>query len=133
MEERDYLNIEHIAMYVEDLDGARVFFETYFGAISNSGYQNTITGFRSFFLSFEGGSRLELMTRPALETGEKGHCRCGYSHLAFNVGSAERVDSMTKRLLQDGYAVVSGPRTTGDGYYESCVMGFEGNLIEITV
>ena len=126
------MNIEHVAMYVEDLDAARVFFETYFGAVSGAEYHNTKTGFRSFFLSFEGDSRLELMTRPSLETGEREHC-CGYSHLAFSVGSAAKVDSLTQRLLQDGYAVISGPRTTGDGYYESCVVGFEGNLIEITV
>ena len=30
-------------------------------------------------------------------------------------------------------AVVSGPRTTGDGCYESCVAGPEGALVEITV
>ncbi len=29
--------------------------------------------------------------------------------------------------------LVSGPRTTGDGYYESCIVGIEGNQIEITV
>ena len=120
-------------MYVEELDGARAFFETYFDAVSNAGYHNTKTGFRSYFLSFEDGSRLELMTRPALEPGQRGHCCCGYAHLAFRVGSAEKVDSLTQRLREDGYAVSSGPRTTGDGYYESCVVGFEGNLIEITV
>lgn len=36
-------------------------------------------------------------------------------------------------MQEDGYEVVSGPRTTGDGYYESCIIGIEGNQIEITV
>lgn len=59
--------------------------------------------------------------------------RTGYIHIAFSVGSKERVDSLTAQLQTDGYEVVSGPRTTGDGYYESCVVGIEGNQIEITI
>ena len=59
--------------------------------------------------------------------------RTGYVHIAFSVGSRERVDELTERLRSDGYEVLSGPRTTGDGYYESCVVSVEGNLIEITV
>lgn len=127
------MQIEHIAVYVEDLEGARAFFERYFGAVSNAGYHNPKTDFRSYFLSFEGGSRLELMTRPELEAGGNAPYRCGYAHLAFRVGSPEAVDRLTRQLREDGYCVISGPRTTGDGYYESCVAGFEGNLIEVTV
>lgn len=59
--------------------------------------------------------------------------RIGYAHIAFSVGSAAAVDALTKRLREDGYEVISGPRTTGDGYYESCIVGIEGNQIEITV
>jgi lactoylglutathione lyase len=73
------------------------------------------------------------MQKPSMENPEKNINRTGYIHLAFSVGSKEKVDSLTARLAQDGYTVISGPRTTGDGYYESCVMGFEGNQIEITV
>lgn len=127
------MRIEHVAMYVEDLEGARDFFVKYLGGVSNAGYHNPITHFRSYFLSFGDGSRLELMTRPELAAGEKGPFCCGYAHLAFQVGSREAVDSLTRQLREDGYPVLSGPRTTGDGYYESCVAGFEGNLIEITV
>lgn len=127
------MRIEHIALYVHDLEGAREFFTKYFGGSSNEGYHNPKTDFRSFFLRFADGSRLELMTRPELAAGEREGCRCGYAHLAFSVGSREKVDSLTERLRQDGYAVLSGPRTTGDGYYESCVAGFEGNLVEITI
>lgn len=127
------MKLNHIALYVRDLIGARDFFAAYFGGIPNQGYHNPQTDFRSFFLRFEDGSRLELMTRPGLESGQEAAFRCGYAHLAFGVGSREAVDNLTERLRKDGYAVVSGPRTTGDGYYESCVAGFEGNLIEITI
>ena len=127
------MKIEHIALYVRDLEGAREFFVKYFGARSNEGYHNKTTDFRSYFLSFEDGSRLEIMTKPGLADAGDTTKRFGYAHLAFSTGSREVVDRLTARLKEDGYAVLSGPRTTGDGYYESCILGFEGNLIEITV
>lgn len=125
--------IEHIAMYVNNLDGGRKFFEKYFGAKSSEKYHNTKTNFQSYFLSFESGARLEIMTRPDIADGEKSLYRTGYIHLAFSVGSREKVDALTSRLQSDGYKVISAPRITGDRYYESCVAGFENNLIEITV
>ena len=127
------MRIEHIAMYVDDLEGARDFFIQYFEAESNEIYRNQKTGFSSYFLTFQGGARLELMNRPDMEDSQKLPLRTGYIHLAFSAGSREAVDALTERLKADGYEVVSGPRITGDGYYESCVAGFEGNLIEITV
>lgn len=127
------IKIEHIAMYVNDLDGAKNFFEEYFGAKSSEKYHNTKTNFQSYFLNFKNGARLEIMTRPNITDDKKVLQRTGYIHLAFSVGSRENVDSLTKRLQADGYEVISCPRITGDGYYESCVEGFENNLIEITV
>lgn len=127
------MRIEHIAMYVTDLEKAREFFETYFGAVSNDMYHNKTTGFRSYFLSFDDGARLELMTKPDMNDIEKGLARTGFIHAAFSVGSKEKVDEITGRLKGDGYTVISGPRTTGDGYYESCIFDLEGNQIEITV
>ena len=125
--------IEHIAMYVKDLEAARAFFERYLDAVSNQLYHNPKTGFRSYFLSFGGGARLELMNKPDTVEQSPAPARMGYIHVAFSLGSAQRVDELTARLRADGYAVVSGPRTTSDGYYESCVVVLEGNQIEITV
>lgn len=127
------MNIEHVAMYVNDLKGAKDFFVNYFGAVANDGYYNPMKQFRSYFLTFTDGARLELMHTPSMEDGPKGLARTGYIHLAFSLGSKEAVDQLTVRLKADGYEVVSGPRTTGDGYYESCVIAFEGNQIELTV
>lgn len=126
------MRIEHIAMYVNDLRAARDFFMKYLGASSNDGYHNVKTGFRSYFLSFDSGARLELMTRPGMSDNSKELSRTGYIHIAFSVGNKTTVDSITKQLKEDGYEVISGPRTTGDGYYESCIIGIEGNQIEIT-
>lgn len=127
------MRIEHVALYVEDLEGAKAFFETYFDATSNELYHNSKTGFRSYFLSFDGGARLELMNKPGLDAAGDKAARQGFAHVAFSVGSQENVDALTERLRDAGYEVTSGPRTTGDGYYESCVAGPEGNLVEITV
>lgn len=127
------MGIEHVAMYVNDLEAAKDFFVTYFRAVPNEGYHNRKTDFRSYFLSFEDGARLELMNKPQMEDPEKTLNRTGLVHIAFSVGSMEAVDALTRRLKDDGYPVISGPRTTGDGYYESCILGLEGNQIEITV
>ena len=127
------MNIEHIAMYVNDLEAAKAFFVRYLDAVPNEGYHNPRTDFRSYFLSFSGGARLEIMHAPAMADPEKPPARTGYIHIAFSLGSRERVDELTERLKADGYEVRSGPRTTGDGYYESCVVGIEGNQIELMV
>lgn len=127
------MKIDHIALYVNDLEKARDFFITYLGAKSNEGYHNRTTDFRSYFLTFGDGARLELMTKPDLTDSGDFLNRFGYAHIAFNTGSKNAVDELTARLKADGFSVLSGPRTTGDGYYESCIVGFEGNLIEITV
>lgn len=127
------MKIEHIAMYVNDLESTRNFFEQYMGAISNNLYHNEKTGFKSYFLTFEDGARLEIMNQPNMDDTGKSLQRTGFIHIAFSVGSKEKVDLLTAQMQKDGYEIISGPRTTGDGYYESCVVAIEGNQIEITV
>ena len=126
------MHIEHVAMYVKDLEQARDFFVKYFNAKSNEGYHNTETDFRSYFLSFDDGARLEIMNFPNMTDGEKQPVKTGYTHIAFRLGNKEAVNELTEKLRRDGYSVISGPRKTGDGYYESCIIGIEGNQIEIT-
>ena len=120
-------------MYVKDLEAAKEFFIKYFGAKPNEGYHNEKTDFRSYFLCFDGGARLEIMQSPLMEDPAKSLRAPGYAHIAFSVGSREEVDKLTKVLETDGFNVISGPRTTGDGYYESAVVAIEKNLVEITV
>ena len=127
------MKIEHVAAYFIVLEGAKNFFEKYFGAKSNTLYHNRKTNFKSYFLMFDDGARLEIMTKPELDDAEKILNRTGYAHLSFSVGSKEKVDELTAQLKNDGWKVISGPRTTGDGYYESAIIGFENNQIEITV
>ena len=125
--------IEHVALFVNDVEKGRDFFVKYLGGVSNDGYHNKNTGFCSYFITFGNGARLEVMSKPGVLDPSKEQERTGYEHIAFSVGSKERVDELTKILREDGYEVLRGPRTTGDGYYESCIVGIEGNHIEITV
>lgn len=127
------MKIEHIAMYVNDLEKTKEFFIKYLGAKSNEIYHNKNTDFKSYFLSFDDGARLEIMTRPNIQNEKKYLQRTGLIHIAFSLGTKEKVDELTEILKRDGYEVLSGPRTTGDGYYESCILAIEENQIELTV
>ncbi len=126
------MKIEHAALYTEDLERMRSFFMKYFEASSNELYHNPKTGFTSYFLSFQEGTRLEIMNKPQMEKTGDALVRTGFIHLAFSAGLKEKVDVLTETFRKDGYEILSGPRTTGDGYYESLILGPERIQIEIT-
>ena len=126
------MRIEHVAMYVNDLEKEKAFFETYFDAKAGDKYGHEEIGFSSYFLEFQDGARLELMHNTEMDDIEKYRKRTGFIHIAFTVGGKEDVDRITEIIKNDGYELISGPRTTGDGYYESCILDPEGNQIEIT-
>ena len=125
------MKVNHIALYVNDLDKMKSFYEKYFGAKSNELYHNQKTGLKTYFLTFDNGCRIEIMTKESLNNIAKEANNTGYIHIAFSVGSKDKVDELTKSLENDGYKIASYPRTTGDGYYESCIIDPENNLIEI--
>ena len=127
------MHVEHIALQVQDLQAAQVFFLRYFHASASAPYHNPRTGLRTCFLTFEHGARLEIMTRPDVAVAKPDLAQTGFVHLAMSLGSREAVNTLTETLQADGYTVFSGPRVTGDGYYESCVQGPEGCILELTV
>ena len=128
------MRIDHVALYCRDLEGMRAFFLKFFDASSNDKYHNSRTGLSTYILSFnEGSCRLELMNRLDMVEVDAANNNTGFIHLSFSIGSKEMVDKKTLELSQAGYTVVSGPRTTGDGYYESCVLGPENIQIKIPV
>ena len=126
------MKIEHIALWVNDLEGMRTFYTKYFNGQSNTLYRNEKKQFESYFISFESGARIEIMRKKGIEEKPIQEVT-GYAHFAFSVGSKEKVDELTKSLKAAGYPVLNGPRTTGDGYYESVISDPEGNQIEITI
>ncbi len=126
------MKINHIALWAKDIEKMRDFYEKYFQAKSNDKYINEKKGFQSYFLSFQSGCRLEIMHSEKTRK-EQPAAALGLCHLAFSLGSKEAVDEMTEKLMADGYSKIDGPRTTGDGYYESVFLDPEGNKIELTV
>lgn len=128
------MKIEHLAIYTKDLEKLKEFYIKYFHAQANEKYQNSKTQFESYFLSFEEGCRLEIMTLPnVMENNEISLNICGLAHFAISVGSKEKVLNLTEKLRTDGYIIKGEPRTTGDGYFESVILDPDGNKIEITL
>ena len=150
-EARKRMKISHIALYTKDIEKIREFYKKYFNAIENEKYHNVKTGLETYFLSFEGSdTKLEIMTRPEIKENpeimtkpeniakseiQANSCSnicLGYIHFAISLGTKAKVDELTAKIKNDGYTVLSGPRITGDGYYESCILDPENNQIEIT-
>jgi lactoylglutathione lyase len=149
------MKIEHVAIWVKDIDNVCEFYRKYFGGVVQPLYHNPAKQFTSRFITFDDGARLEIMHRPDINVGTLTESKSnilGFGnvhtsvaaaltlrmfhveqfHLAFSVGSKEEVDRLTQQMSDDGITIVGQPRTTGDGYYESVVLDPEGNRIEIT-
>ncbi|MCL1964828.1 MAG: VOC family protein [Firmicutes bacterium] len=127
--------IHHVALYVSDIEKMKNFYVKYFNGTSNEIYHNPQNEFYSYFITFEDGAKLELMQNGAVTRShnEVEQAYLGLVHLAFSVGSAEKVNTLTQQLVKDGYIKGGGPRTTGDGYYESLIFDPELNRVEITI
>lgn len=127
------MRIEHIAIWVNDLEVMKAFYTEFFGMKCSNIYENPKKKFTSYFLSFDKGVRIEIMHRKDIskKISKKGISN-GFTHLAFSVGGIEKVDELTERMRSNGFEIYGEPRTTGDGYYESVVLDPEGNHIEIT-
>lgn len=126
------MKIDHIALWSICPERAKEFYVRYFGGREGESYHNPRTGLRTWFVSFDEGARMEIMSRPDVAASPADDARAGWAHIAFSVGSRTRVDALTAELSAAGYEVLSAPRTTGDGYYESCVADPDGNRVEIT-
>ncbi|KRL84781.1 VOC family protein [Ligilactobacillus apodemi] len=124
------MKIEHVALWEKDLEKMKEFYETYFNVTSIKRYHNPKTGFYSYFVTFDSGSRLELMAKQHLSPRIADSL--GYAHLAIAVGTKEAVNAYVEKFLAAGFPLLSGPRTTGDGYYEAVIQDPEGNLLELT-
>jgi lactoylglutathione lyase len=129
------MKIEHLAIWTQDLERMKLFYEKYFVATAGKKYDNPKKNFESYFLQFDGGARLELMRKSetSMRASDVDQRHIGLAHFAIAVGSKEKVDSLTEQLRNDGFEIIGETRTTGDGYYESVVLDPEGNRIEITV
>lgn len=128
------MKIEHVAIWCSDLEKMKRFYEQYFAAVSGTKYENSHKGFSSYFLSLESGARIELMKMDTVKVlSVDAYTQfTGLAHIAYSVGSEQKVDEMTQQFIADGYEILDGPRLTGDGYYETALLDPEGNHLEIT-
>lgn len=129
------MTLEHVAIWTDQLEKLKEYYTTHFDGKSNEKYVNHTNEFESYFLSFSSGARLELMSMPGIPNNEndtiiKQHK--GIIHLAFGVCNKEMVDEKAKQLKEAGFKILSGPRMTGDGYYEFETLDPDNNRIEVT-
>ncbi len=128
------MKIEHVAIWTKDIEKLLNFYVEYFEGIPGDKYTNTKKQFESYFIKFESGARLEIIQMPTIPANLNDTVKqyIGLIHIAISVGSIEKVNVLTEKLRNAGYKIVSEPRYTGDGYYESCILDPDGNRIEIT-
>ena len=125
------MHITHIALWTNQLEAMRSFYEEHFAATASEKYVNPKKNFSSYFLSFASGAQLELMEQPGKAPTDRP--TLGYAHVAIALGNEAAVDEKTEALQRAGYSKLDGPRTTGDGYYESTFADPDGNVLELTV
>lgn len=130
---RKPVEINHIAIWVRDLEVMKDFYLKYFAMTAGEKYANPTKNFTSYFLSFRNGARIELMQKPEIAERPTNEEQIGITHFAISVGSEGKVDELTLQLRSDGFKILGEPRLTGDGYYESLVADPEDNRIEITI
>lgn len=127
--------LDHVAIWTDDLKKLKDYYIKYFDAVSNDKYINPAKGFESYFLSFESGARLEIMKMPGIPDNMNDTVKLqhkGIIHMAFGVNTMKEVDAKAAQLQNAGFKILSGPRKTGDGYYEFETLDPDGNRIEVT-
>jgi lactoylglutathione lyase len=129
------MKISHIAIWTKDLECLKEFYTNYFNCVSGEKYCNQSKNFESYFLSFGEGAKIEIMNMPQIPNNfnDVYGQYIGINHFAISVGSREKVLELTEKMRDDEYRIIGEPRTTGDGFFESCVLDPDGNRIEITV
>ena len=127
--------LEHVAIWTDNLEELKRYYIKYFGATANEKYTNEESQFQSYFLTFKSGARLELMTMPGIPDNSNDRVFAqhkGIIHLAFGVNTMQEVNEKAQQLHANGFKILSGPRKTGDGYYEFETLDPDNNRIEVT-
>jgi lactoylglutathione lyase len=129
------MTLEHVAIWTDQLETLKDFYVQYFDGIANNVYINEQKQFRSYFVRFASGARLEIMSRPDIpanlnDTIVKQYR--GIIHLAFEVDGMQAVEDKAVQLKNAGLTILSGPRKTGDGYYEFETLDPDNNRLEVT-
>jgi lactoylglutathione lyase len=129
------MKIEHVALWTHQLEAQKEFYTRFFGGSAGERYENPAHGFAAYFITFEDGARLEIMQMTGVPANANSleQQAVGWIHIAFSVGSREKVDALTNQLRIAGYRVTDEPQATDDGYYASFILDPDNNRLEITV
>lgn len=90
------MRIHHIAIWTFRLEEMKKFYIRYFKGTSNEKYVNPQKGFESYFIRFDCGADLELMSRTDVQNTPIGENRLGLTHFAFALDSKEEVLELTE-------------------------------------
>jgi lactoylglutathione lyase len=129
------MKIDHVAIWTSQIEELKNYYIKYFNGTSNKKYLNREKHFESYFISFDSGTRLEVMQMPGIPQNlndpvvKQYH---GIIHLAFGVDSMAQVDEKFSQLTNDGYKILRGPRKTGDGYWEFETLDPDNNRVEVS-
>jgi lactoylglutathione lyase len=127
--------IDHVAIWTTQLEKLKDYYAKYFNGRPNKKYLNKDRHFESYFVSFDSGTRLELMQMPGIPQNlndPAGKQYQGIIHLSFGMDNMDRVDDKFNELTKDGYKILRGPRKTGDGYWEFETLDPDKNRIEVS-
>jgi len=128
------MKLEHIAIWTDNIELLRNYYVSFFDGQSNEMYINPKTQFQSYFIAFESGARLEIMSMPNIPDNTNDTINAqhkGIIHIAFSVDSKQEVDAKAALLQTNGFELLNGPRVTGDGYYEFVTLDPDKNRIEV--
>jgi len=127
--------LEHAAIWTDNLERLKDFYVQFLDGQSGEKYVNPKKSSESYFITFGHGARLELMTKPNLPENQNDTIHSqhiGIIHLAFETATKKEVDEKARLFESNGFEILDGPRTTGDGYYEFVSLDPDKNRIEIT-
>jgi len=128
------MKLEHIAIWTDNIELLRNYYVSFFEGQSNEMYINPKTQFQSYFISFESGARLEIMSMPNIPDNANDTINAqhkGIIHIAFSVATKQEVDAKAALLQANGFELLNGPRVTGDGYYEFVTLDPDMNRLEV--
>jgi lactoylglutathione lyase len=127
--------IDHVAIWTPHLEQMKDFYVKYFNGKANEKYSNRERHFESYFVTFESGTRLELMNMPGIPENLNDPVEKQYQgiiHLAFGSENMDMVNEKLAELKKAGFKILKGPRRTGDGYYEFETLDQDNNRIEVS-
>jgi lactoylglutathione lyase len=127
--------IDHVAIWTTQLERLKDFYVKYFNGKSNEKYSNKERHFESYFVTFDSGTRLELMQMSGIPPNLNdtiGKQYQGIIHLSFGMENMDMVNEKLNELTKDGFKILKGPRKTGDGYYEFETLDPDNNRIEVS-